>query len=375
MTDLLFLTPILPCPTGHGGAMRASVLVDVLAERHRVFVANTGLWGRQGVEEEWVRSRAAGCASLPAQPDEAALNRLLKEQFHGAKFEALYVYYLGVANVAVQLQTMLGTPRPRAVLDLVDNDVERAERFIALREQIGDSQEAAVEKAALSRLQVYLKVFLPRFDTVVLCSERERDAMAKSYPHKEFVYVPNVVRPAAPAALPRDPARLMFVGTLDYLPNEDGVSYFCESVLPLLRESGHRCKVRIIGSGGKARVQALAGLPDVELTGFVRDLAPEFAQAGMLICPLRAGSGTRLKILEAISHECPVVSTHIGAEGLGLVHEQHCLLADSPAEFAEACRRMMTDGALRARLVANASEWFQTTHSVEQVRSALRDVV
>jgi glycosyltransferase involved in cell wall biosynthesis len=116
---------------------------------------------------------------------------------------------------------------------------------------------------------------------------------------------------------------------------------------------------------------ALSQIPGVHFAGLVADLAPEYAQAGVVIVPLRAGSGTRIKILEAISHRRPVVSTTIGAEGLGLKHEEHILIADTPPEFAAASVRLMNDSLMRSRLVENASAWLSATHSMEQARAAL----
>jgi len=254
-------------------------------------------------------------------------------------------------------------------MDLDDNEVERAERFIPLQESAGELQLAATARAELGRLRTYLKLFVPRFDVCLLASHKDRQTLATAFPGGKFLQLPNVVRPAAPANAPRIPHRLLFVGSLHYFPNQDGIVHFCESILPLL--GSESCSIRVVGAGATPRVASLARHPQVELAGFVQDLAPEYASARIAIVPLRAASGTRIKILEAIAHGCAVVSTTIGAEGLLLRHEEHCLIADTPEEFAGACRRLMHDDALRRRLVENAAAWLAGHHSIEQARAVL----
>jgi glycosyltransferase involved in cell wall biosynthesis len=369
---LLFLTPLLPFPTGCGSAIRASVALDVLAERHRVFVVNTASWGTLRVfDEAWVRERAAGYTAFPAQPDPAAIDHLVRERFPDAKFDGLYVFRLCMAPIALQVLARLNGPNRTSVLDLDDDELARAQRFLPLREQAGDHERASQERAEIQRLSIFYKMFLPRFDVLLLASREDRDAMAGRFPRLKFDQLTNVVR--EPALVDRKPdcRRLLFVGHLTYLPNEDGIVYFCESVLPLLRAAGVACSVRIVGPGATPRVLALSRLPEVQVVGPIADLAPEYARAAAAIVPLRAGSGTRIKILEAISYRCPVVSTSIGAEGLSLQPEEHVLIADTPHEFAAACLRVMDDAALQAQLVGNASLWLKDKHSIDRARATL----
>lgn len=372
MADLMFLTPLLPFPTGNGSAMRAGVALDVLAERHRVFVVNTDIWGRPPfVDEAWVRQRASGYTLFPAQPDAAAIDRLAREEFPDARFEGLYVFRLCMAGIALQVLGRLSGSCPKAVLDLDDDELARAARFLPLREAAGDHGRAALERAEAARLPVLYKMFLPRFDIMLLAAGKDRDALAERYPRFKFAHLPNVMREAAPVDREPDPRRLLFVGNLGYLPNEDGAAYFCECILPLLRTAGAAYSARIVGPGAGPRVLALGSVPGVQIAGPVADLAPEYARAGAAVVPLRAGSGTRIKILEAISRRCPVVTTSVGAEGLALQHEEHVLMADTPREFAAACVRLMEDAALQSRLVENASAWLRATHSMEHARTTL----
>ena len=105
-------------------------------------------------------------------------------------------------------------------------------------------------------------------------------------------------------------------------------------------------------------LEALADPPDVTLVGHVPDMATELALADLVVVPLRFGSGTRLKVLEAFAQRVPVVSTTLGAEGLGVVDGQHLLTADTAEGIAAACARLLEDVDLRATLTGAAHELF-----------------
>jgi glycosyltransferase involved in cell wall biosynthesis len=154
-----------------------------------------------------------------------------------------------------------------------------------------------------------------------------------AFPHRE---------PAAPTYL--------FCGAMDYSPNTDALAWYFDAIDPLVRVSMPSRRVQIVGRNPTAAVRAHADLEGVTVTGEVPDVRPHYQTAHFQIVPLRIGGGTRLKIVESLSIGCPVVSTTLGAQGLDLVHDEHILLADTPAEFAAAIQRLAGDPALRARL-------------------------
>ncbi len=122
---------------------------------------------------------------------------------------------------------------------------------------------------------------------------------------------------------------------------------------------------------------ALADLDDpprVTLVGQVPDIGAELDRADLVLVPIRFGSGTRIKIIEAFAHRVPVVSTSLGAEGLGAVDGEHLLLGDDPASLAIACARLLTDEELRRRLVDNAYELFVTHLRRDRAEDAVRTV-
>jgi glycosyltransferase involved in cell wall biosynthesis len=164
--------------------------------------------------------------------------------------------------------------------------------------------------------------------------------------------VPNglLVREYIPRLRPVSEPTLLFVGSLNYSANTDAVLYLLRSVLPRLRRRD--ATLSIVGLAPPAVVFEAARHSTLatEVTGYVASVEPYFQRARILVVPLRYGGGTRLKILEAFAYGVPVVSTSVGAEGLGVRHEREVLLADDPVSFAREIDRLLDDDALAAQL-------------------------
>ena len=271
---------------------------------------------------------------------------------------------------------MSSAPAPFNVLDLDDDDHSRSELLLAIKEQESESARTHLERAALPRLRMLERVLLPRFQTLCMAAESDCERLRARCPSVPVVHLPNAVFP--PAALIPTPASrrptLLFVGTLDYLPNADAVDHFFTRILPLLREKFSSVRVLVVGANPTPKILNLHNPPDVEVFGNVPDVAPYYADCDAVIVPLRAGSGTRIKILEAFGFGKPVVSTSAGAEGLAVADGEQILCADDPAAFADACLRVLEDAALRARLASSAAAWLRANHSIESVDAVLRGI-
>ena len=194
-------------------------------------------------------------------------------------------------------------------------------------------------------------------DLVLAVSEGDAAMLRGMAPGTEVLVVPNGVDleyfapPAEGNA--RVARRLVFTGSMNWLPNEDGMLWFCEAIWPLLAGDAPAWSLDIVGHQPSAPVQALAG-KQVRVTGSVPDVR-DYVHAGeVFIVPLRIGGGSRLKILEAFSMGIPVVSTAVGCEGLGAVDGRHLLIADTPEAFVAAIRRVAEDKGLAVELAAQA---------------------
>ena len=142
---------------------------------------------------------------------------------------------------------------------------------------------------------------------------------------------------------PPGPDELLFVGTMGYRPNRDAAEFFCREVLPRIRAERPNCRLTLAGTGGRRWLAHLAQPGLVDVTDRVDDLRPYYQRARVVVVPLRAGSGTRLKILEAMAYGRPVVSTTIGCEGLDLRDGGEIVIADEPSRFARRVGELLQD--------------------------------
>jgi len=217
---------------------------------------------------------------------------------------------------------------------------------------------------------------LSRFDLVLAVSEADAKTFAKLYPGTVTQPV-HVVQTGVETNyfMPRgepERAHMVFTGSMDWLPNEDGMTYFCREILPWIRRAEPDATLSIIGRSPTPLVRKLAEIPGVEVTGRVDDVRPHIARGAVYVVPLRIGGGTRLKIFEAMSMGKAVVSTSIGAEGLPVTNRRDIEIADEPSAFADAVVRLMRDTAARRaiesaarRLVVDRYDWSAVAQDFE----------
>lgn len=264
-----------------------------------------------------------------------------------------------------------------AWLDLDDVESSTRRELAALRRIRGEYLAAAqctVEAEQYARIEAD---YVPSFDRVFVCSSDDRDHLRGLRIHAAPETAPNVVSPPAspPSTRPRhSPFRFLFVGTLGYLPNRDGLEWFVSDILPRLKETAPMpFVIHVVGGGLPRRVAAaLASRPEMKIDGWVPDIAPAYRDADAVIIPLRAGGGTRIKLLEAFAHGCPVISTVAGARGIDADPGRHLLIADHPVEFAAGCMRLMTDVELSARLTASAGSLIRRRYGAAALAEVLR---
>lgn len=168
-------------------------------------------------------------------------------------------------------------------------------------------------------------------------SENDRAVLAAAAPHARVQAIPTGVDTSYfhPNGTRQAAAKLVFTGSMDWYPNEEGILYFIDAILPLIRRDVPEAALTVVGRNPTAKLRAAAG-PAVHVTGTVDDVRPYVGEAAVYVVPLRLGGGTRIKIFEALAMGKAVVSTRIGAEGLPLISGEHFLEADEPGDFARA---------------------------------------
>jgi glycosyltransferase involved in cell wall biosynthesis len=209
---------------------------------------------------------------------------------------------------------------------------------------------------------------------VLACSERDGREIRKLSPATRTYILPNVVDVWSYEPAYEDDGRtVLYVGAMDWFPNRDAVDYFAEEILPRLRRKVPNLYFTVAGRNPSQKMrERYRGFPDVTFTGSVAEMRPIIANAAVCVVPLRIGSGTRLKILEAAAMGKAIVSTRLGAEGLEFVPGQEILLADEPEEFAAAVADLLANQFRRLALGRAARRRVEGHYDLSTLRSAVQ---
>jgi glycosyltransferase involved in cell wall biosynthesis len=366
----LILCPESPYPLAGGGALRSAALIEYLAGRYRLDAIAFRQPGTRNPEDTRLAEMAHRLlvVNLPAHGRHSAaraarnVDRLLRgippltDRFAGFEGEiapwlAAARYELGVIEHfwCAPYAATLGSAAGRLVLDL--HNIESA-----LHQGCADSEQWPLSllhrrfAAVCRRLE---RRWLPAFSCVLTASAEDARRVEEIAPGAAASVYPNTI-PELPAPLRREEEVIAFSANLEYHPNTNAVRWFRREVWPLLRARCPRLIWRLIGKNPEAVRRWVSDDPRIETTGPVDDAIAELARAKAAVVPLLAGSGTRVKILEAWAAGTPVVSTPVGAEGLGGEPGRHLVVAASAPAFADAVAALLADDG-RRRSIAEAA--------------------
>lgn len=292
---------------------------------------------------------AVGSTPLPllnytSEEMKQALARVLDENdFDLVQVESIHLMnYLPIIRAA--------RSRPLAVCDWhnIESDLMR---------QYAESERSAARKAYARRTARLLSKFekraLSEFDAHLTVGEHDAERLRSVNPQARILVVENgvdVAHFASDESTTKN--RIVFVGSMDYHANIEGVIGFARSVWPILHAKKPELKFTIVGRDPSPAVRELSSINGVEVTGSVADVRPYYREAIAAVVPLNVGGGSRLKILEAMAAGVPVVSTTRGAEGLAVRNGVDILLEDSNEKFIEAIIGVAEDRELRKRIIA-----------------------
>ena len=364
----LVLAPETPYPLAGGGALRTASLLHYLALRYDVDLvvfrqpgaADPGQQLPAGlVRWVWVVDLPAHGRSLAARALRNALRvargvpplvdrfagfgREIEQALAGRRYDIGLVEHFWCAPYGEQVARICGrTVRDlhniESVLDQRCAEVEGGARAWAHR----------VFSRAARKLE---RTWLPRFSEVLTASESDAERARAIAPGARVTVYPNAL-PLSPLPARGNEDAIVFSGNMEYHPNISAVRFFRREVWPLLRERWPGLVWRLIGKNPEAVRRYTSGDARIQEQGQVDDAIGELARAKVAVVPVLAGSGTRLKILEAWAAGVPVVSTTLGAEGLGARDGESLLLADGGPAFAEAVSRLLASTELKERVGA-----------------------
>lgn len=218
------------------------------------------------------------------------------------------------------------------------------------------------------------QLWCPKVSLNVPVSDLDATRLAQVAPSASFLVMPNGVdteffKPQAP----RQTEGIVFVGGTTWYPNKDALEYFATEILPKLRRRGFHARVLWVGRASSEEIARYRRDHGIEMTGYVADVRPLVQSAACYVVPIRLGGGTRVKILDAWAMGVPIVSTTIGAEGLGATDGQDILIRDDPESFAEAVLRVLTNRDLGARIGDGGRRTAEQRFSWDALEATLRD--
>jgi glycosyltransferase involved in cell wall biosynthesis len=314
-------------------------MLSLMAERYDVVHCETksGLLASNYGATQAARYRelleADGVEVFDGKPEAA----LRSKRFGIVLFE-----YYHVARSLLRTARML-QPRAKMVVDSVDAQFRRF--FAEARLKRSPRRLWRAIKVWRRELRVYRLA-----DLVIAVTEEDRRAIARACPGVPVQIIPNIhALPRLPSSAEKRPASLVFVGWFGHGPNVDAMVWFVRNVLPRVADRVPDVHLDIVGGDPPDEIRSLAS-SRIRVTGWVPETATYILASEISVAPLRFGAGMKGKIGEALALGIPVVTTSIGAEGLGLVDGQNALVADDEVGIAERLVTLLGDPDLRRRI-------------------------
>lgn len=378
------LSPEPPYPLHGGGAYRTAALLHYFARFAPVdliYVSNTdrpallpdGLVRSQsviplphhgrGTVERYTRNALRAARGVPPLIDRlSGLGARLDSVIAGRSYDIGVIEHFWCAPYVDRIsracsRTILNMHNVESVLH------ERCAASAGLLARAGHRRFARASRALEADL-------LPRFDAILTPSAEDAAQVREIAPGAKTVCWPNAIPFREIPRVERN-GSVVFSGNFEYHPNIDAVRFLVSDIWPAIRAGAPGMKLRLIGRGDRHIRRLIESDNSIETTGQIEDAMPEIAAADVVIAPLRAGSGTRIKIIEAWAAARPLVATRIAAEGLEAHHGENCLLADDPSDFARSVLDLLSSAAARERIGVRARRTFEHCYTWQAVWNRL----
>ena len=391
---ILFLAHLLPLPLDSGAQIKSyhtlqtlaanydiTLLAFVRSEEENQHIKNLRSFCVGGVQTVPIaRSKARNITDaatalltrnsfIVSRDHVPAMQKAVIERLTKQKYAAVHIDHLQMAQYVLPRRS-----GARLILD--HHNIESV--IIKRLSETTDSRAMRIYAAQeWPKLQRYEVGVCKQCDAVVTVTDEDATTLRLLAPElKNVTVVPIGVDGEYFCPLPRHESKtLLSIGTMHWQPNIDAIMWFYEAIYPLIKQQVPDVRLNIVGPKPPGRVSSLS-ISDrsVSVPGHVEDVRMPAEECAAFIVPLLAGGGMRVKILNALSMALPVVSTHVGAEGIAVTHEKDILIANNPEAFARACVRLINDPRLRAQLGDAGRQLVETRYSWNAVGRRLLSV-
>ncbi len=373
---ILMLTGQLPYPPHAGGALRTYGLIDGLHQAgHTVdlltFVepghpnpASTPLAAlcgqivpvpapRRGIRARLRDLVLTGAADMARRFYAPAFVSALQAQLAETQYDLVQMESLEMAAYLPAVKA--DQPGARIIYDSFNAEFDLQRLMYTIdRWNLSRLPGAIYSFIQWRRLVRFEREICRQSDAVIAVSEADAQLFRELAPGVNVHVVPNGIYTReytqAPQMLDLGPAALLFTGTMNYRPNVDAILWFAENVLGEILKAVPESRLFVVGNRPHDWLDSIRQRPEVQVTGYVQDVTPFLHSAAVYVAPLRMGSGTRLKLLQAMAAGCAIVSTRVGAQGLNAAHGREILLADDADAFARATISLLRDPARRTQI-------------------------
>ncbi len=390
---VLLLTQVLPYPPDSGPKVKTYYVLKYLAQQHDVTLVS---FVRDSDKPEYIRHLETLCEKVVTVPitrsplrdlmflgksilngqpwmmlrdERPEMRAALQELAAGTHFDVVHADQLNMGQYALPFKGS------RKVLDLHN-------ALWVLYKRLAETQPPTKPmKYILMRdwplLKQYEGQMCRTFEAVTAVTEEDQRWLVEAGARDDMTIIPIAIDTDEQALIEREPScpHIVHIGTMYWPPNIDGITWFLDEIYPLIKQRVPNVRCTLIGARPPASiVDRQQDDPSLKVTGYVDDPLPYLRDASMMVVPLRAGGGMRVKILNALSQGIPMVSTTVGCEGIAVADGEDILVADDPAAFAEKTIRLLTDADLNQRITTNGRRTAVDTYDYRQACKPLDNV-
>lgn len=400
---ILFLTNLLPYPLDNGGKMKSYTTIRALAEEGNEIHLICFNEDENCEDKKEIDLYCADIKQIPLKLTTATnkgymigiaiksffsrysfgllkyiskeMMEYLDELARNKTFDWIYIDHLQLCVYFKKLKR--NWPSAKIVLD-----EHNCEYMIMSRS--AKTATNILKKAFLlletSKLKKFESKMVSSVDKVIVLSKEDLSMLNKISKKKIHTHIIPIGIQSPSEKIERgedelEEVKILFVGTLSWAPNEDGVKWYMENVMPIMVKNYGKFKLFIVGKNPSENIRNMTyKYPNVIVTGYVETVLPYYRECDFMIVPLFVGSGQRVKIIEAFSYGMPVISTTIGAEGLRYNNEENILIANTADEFVTQSQKMRS-GKIRKKISQKSKETFDEFYSIEAVKKLINNVL